>query len=93
MSRYKDLYKAFLKRYASELSKQIIQEKCNTCWKSLKDKFRGTELNNATDKKILELKAETRTKKTSLLRFFVQVSKKIMIFSLIASYLRATNKQ
>lgn len=80
MASYKDLYAAFSKRYVSELSKQRIQDNCNACWNDLKKQFSGVDLDGAVDKKILQLKAETKSTQSSLLSFFAQVRKNFFSF-------------
>lgn len=75
MNSYKDLYDAFSKRYASELSKKLIQEKCNASWLNLKLQFKGEELKAAVDKKISELNFDTKLSQSHLLHFFSKVIK------------------
>lgn len=75
MNDYRKFYDAFSKRYASELSKQCIQDQCNERWKELKKQFSGEELKREIDKKISKLKAETKCTQSNLLQFFSQVTR------------------
>lgn len=70
---YENLYLAFQKRYNGEMSKNVIQFKCNETWKDLKLKYCvPADLKKFTEEKQnLHLEASRRSEK--LLNYFTQV--------------------
>lgn len=72
---YERLYSAFQKRYNSQLSKKLVQQKCNETWRQLKDTHLSPiDLKKATEDKVRELNEEGTRRSASFLKYFAQVS-------------------
>lgn len=79
-SLYERLYQAHQKRYGLQLSKQIVQQKCNTLWAQLKEEHKANplDLRNATEAKIRELNEAATRQSASFFNYFAQVKQQLL---------------